>query len=221
MSLKRWCEIATPQKDVLQGTFKQSEFAEDITQVVGGTAPAEYQDAEQFFARTYITEGMRLLLISVAQRLAGQGGAGHPITDRVRRWQDPHAVGRLSPGFSLGTHLPSHRDSAGARQSRYHGSARGPGGGDRRHQALPQSAQNTGQTHHQHPVGRAGLAVSGRGRAHTSGRQRSVRHLARQGDPDGPDSSGRALCHLDGRAGGLHPSARDRQAVQGGRLRQQ
>ena len=74
MSLKPWREIATPHKDVLQGTFKQSEFAADITQVANGTAPAEYLDAEQFFARTYITEGMRLLLISVAQRLAGQGG---------------------------------------------------------------------------------------------------------------------------------------------------
>ena len=74
MSLKPWREIATPHKDVLQGTFKQSEFAADITQVANSTAPAEYQDAEQFFARTYITEGMRLLLISVAQRLASQGG---------------------------------------------------------------------------------------------------------------------------------------------------
>ncbi|RMH92923.1 MAG: ATP-binding protein, partial [Calditrichaeota bacterium] len=74
MSLKPWREIATPHKDVLAGTFKQSEFAADITQVANGTAPAEYQDAEQFFARTYITEGMRLLLISVAQRLASQGG---------------------------------------------------------------------------------------------------------------------------------------------------
>lgn len=74
MSLKPWRAIATPHKDVLQGTFKQSEFAADITQVAEGTASAEYQDAEKFFSRTYITEGMRLLLISVAQRLAGQGG---------------------------------------------------------------------------------------------------------------------------------------------------
>ncbi|MEW8418461.1 MAG: DUF499 domain-containing protein [Candidatus Thiodiazotropha endolucinida] len=74
MSLKPWREIARPHKDVLEGTFKQSEFAADITQVATGTAPAEYQDAEQFFARTFITEGMRLLLQSVAQRLAGQGG---------------------------------------------------------------------------------------------------------------------------------------------------
>ncbi|WP_242518907.1 hypothetical protein [Halochromatium roseum] len=74
MSLKPWREIARPHKDVLHGTFKQSEFAADISQVANGTAPPEYQDAEAFFARTFITEGMRLLLISVAQRLAGQGG---------------------------------------------------------------------------------------------------------------------------------------------------
>lgn len=74
MSLKPWKEIARPHKDVLEGTFKQSEFAADITQVATSTAPEEYQDAEKFFARTYITEGMRLLLISVAQRLAGLGG---------------------------------------------------------------------------------------------------------------------------------------------------
>ncbi|MCE8012942.1 ATP-binding protein [Billgrantia desiderata] len=74
MSLKPWKEIARPHKDVLEGTFKQAEFAADITQVATGTAQEEYQDAEKFFARTYITEGMRLLLISVAQRLAGKGG---------------------------------------------------------------------------------------------------------------------------------------------------
>ncbi|MGF1869690.1 ATP-binding protein [Photobacterium indicum] len=74
MSLKPWREIARPHRDVLEGTFKQAEFAADITQVAIGTAPEEYQDAEKFFSRTFITEGMRLLLISVAQRMAGMGG---------------------------------------------------------------------------------------------------------------------------------------------------
>ena len=74
MSLKPWREIAKPHKDVLEGTFKQSEFAADISQVASGTATPEYQDAAMFFSRTFITEGMRLLLISVAQRLAGVGG---------------------------------------------------------------------------------------------------------------------------------------------------
>ncbi len=74
MALKPWREIAIPHKDVLEGTFKQSEFAADISQVASRTATAEYQDAKMFFSRTFITEGMRLLLMSVAQRLAGQGG---------------------------------------------------------------------------------------------------------------------------------------------------
>jgi len=74
MSLKPWREIAKPHKDVLEGTFKQSEFAADISLVAAGKATEEYQDAQKFFSRTFITEGMRLLLTSVVQRLSGLGG---------------------------------------------------------------------------------------------------------------------------------------------------
>jgi len=74
MSLKPWREIAVPHADVLEGTFQQSEFAADITAVHTGKATREYQDAAAFFERTFITEGMRLLLTSVARRLNGQGG---------------------------------------------------------------------------------------------------------------------------------------------------
>ena len=74
MSLKPWRELVTPHKDVLDGTFKQSEFAADLTQVHKGTAPDDYKDAEKFYARTVITEGMKFLLDSVARRLAGKGG---------------------------------------------------------------------------------------------------------------------------------------------------
>ena len=74
MTIKPWREVAHPHKDVLEGTFKQSEFAADISQVHSGAAQPEYQDPEKFFARTFITEGMRLLLQSVAERLSGQGG---------------------------------------------------------------------------------------------------------------------------------------------------
>lgn len=72
--MKPWREIVLPHPDVLEGTFLQSEFAADITAVATGKAPREYQDAQAFFERTYITEGMRHLLLSVAQRLSGQGG---------------------------------------------------------------------------------------------------------------------------------------------------
>lgn len=74
MTTKPWREVAQPHQDVLEGSFKQSEFAADISQVHGGTATPEYQDAEEFYARTFITEGMRLLLTSVAERLSSGGG---------------------------------------------------------------------------------------------------------------------------------------------------
>jgi len=72
--MKPWREVAVPHSDVLKGTFQQAEFAADITAVHSGKAPPVYQDAAAFFERTYITEGMRLLLTQVAQRLAGRGG---------------------------------------------------------------------------------------------------------------------------------------------------
>ncbi|MBA3013967.1 MAG: ATP-binding protein [Proteobacteria bacterium] len=72
--MKPWREIAVPHPDVLEGTFQQSEFAADITAVRTGTATREYQDAAAFFQRTFITEGMRLLLTQVAHRLNGNGG---------------------------------------------------------------------------------------------------------------------------------------------------
>ena len=73
--MKPWREIAVPHRDVLEGTFLQSEFAADITAVRAGTASREYLDTVAFFERTYITERMRQLLMQVAQRLAGHGGA--------------------------------------------------------------------------------------------------------------------------------------------------
>jgi len=72
--MKPWREVAVPHQDVLEGTFQQSEFAADITAVNTGKASREYQDAAAFFDRTFITEGMGLLLTQVAQRLAGRGG---------------------------------------------------------------------------------------------------------------------------------------------------
>lgn len=72
--LKSWREVARPHKDVLEGTFQQSEFAADISRVANGTATDEYQKPENFYARTYVTEGMQQLLVSVAKRLSGQGG---------------------------------------------------------------------------------------------------------------------------------------------------
>lgn len=74
MTLKPWREVITPHDDVLEGTFEEASFAADLTKVVLGVAPAEYQDPQTFFERTVITEGMSLLLQSVVKRLSGKGG---------------------------------------------------------------------------------------------------------------------------------------------------
>ncbi|MCX4151756.1 MULTISPECIES: ATP-binding protein [Paraburkholderia] len=74
MALKTWREIAIPHEDVLKGTFQQAEFAADISRVHEGSATPEYQNAALFFQRTFVTEGMRLLLDSVVRRLVGKGG---------------------------------------------------------------------------------------------------------------------------------------------------
>ena len=74
MSLKPWREIIVPHADVLNGTFQQSEFAADLTAVQTGRATPEYGNAQAFYERTFITEGMGKLLIQVAQRLNGKNG---------------------------------------------------------------------------------------------------------------------------------------------------
>lgn len=74
MILKPWREIAEPHSDVREGKFQQAEFAADLSRVHARTANEEYQNPVLFFQRTFITEGMRLLLDSVVKRLAGKGG---------------------------------------------------------------------------------------------------------------------------------------------------
>lgn len=74
MSFKPWREVAIPHEDVLKGTFQQAEFAADISRVHDKQAVPEYQDPVLFFQRTFITEGMRLLMDSVIKRLSGNGG---------------------------------------------------------------------------------------------------------------------------------------------------
>jgi uncharacterized protein len=74
MSLKPWREVIAPHPDVLSGTFQQSEFAADLTAVRTGRATPEYGDAQAFYERTFITEGMGKLLTQVSERLNGKGG---------------------------------------------------------------------------------------------------------------------------------------------------
>ncbi len=71
--LTPWREIVSPHADVASGRFDQAEFAADLHEVAKGTADEEYQDPTAFFARTYLTEGLKDLLVGAAQQLSGDG----------------------------------------------------------------------------------------------------------------------------------------------------
>ena len=72
--LKPWRQVIEPHKDVASGRYLQAEFAADLAQVLAGTAEPEYQDPVEFFARTYLTEGLLAMLVSGVKRLTAQGG---------------------------------------------------------------------------------------------------------------------------------------------------
>jgi predicted AAA+ superfamily ATPase len=72
--LAPWRTIITPHRDVAAGQYRQAEFAADLAQVARGEGSPEYVDPGQFFARTYLTEGLRLLLTGALRRLTDTGG---------------------------------------------------------------------------------------------------------------------------------------------------
>jgi len=72
--LAPWREVVTPHPDVASGAFEQAEFAANLQDVYRGRAPSEYADPVDFFARTFLTEGLRGLLVGAARRLSGAGG---------------------------------------------------------------------------------------------------------------------------------------------------
>lgn len=74
-----WREVVEPHQDVATGEFQQAEFAADLAKVHNGSAPSEYRNPREFFARTYLTEGLSTLLIGAAKRLGG--GGGDPVVE--------------------------------------------------------------------------------------------------------------------------------------------
>jgi len=72
--LSSWREIIEPHPDVAQGRYKNAEFAADLSQVARGEGAYEYRDPVEFFARTYVTEGMTSLLEQSLRRICGKDG---------------------------------------------------------------------------------------------------------------------------------------------------
>ncbi|MEZ0000742.1 DUF499 domain-containing protein [Sinorhizobium fredii] len=77
--LMPWREVVEPHQDVATGEFQQAEFAADLAKVHNGSAPSEYRNPREFFARTYLTEGLSNLLVGAAKRLSG--ASGDPVVE--------------------------------------------------------------------------------------------------------------------------------------------
>ena len=69
-----WREVVEPHQDVATGEFQQAEFAADLGKVHNGSAPSEYSNPQEFFSRTYLTNGLSSLLVTAAKRLSNSGG---------------------------------------------------------------------------------------------------------------------------------------------------
>ncbi len=71
-------ETCTPRAEILAGTLPDAIFAADLWDVLTARAHQDYLDPERFFAGTYPTDNLKLLLRDVAERLAGVEG-GNPV----------------------------------------------------------------------------------------------------------------------------------------------
>lgn len=73
--LPAWRNVITPHPDVASGKYQQAEFAADLWRVYKDSANAkEYGNPIDFYQRTYLTQGLRNLLINSLKRINGTGG---------------------------------------------------------------------------------------------------------------------------------------------------
>lgn len=74
--LRPWREVLPPHDDVATGNFHASEFAADLYKVASsGEAGRDYADPVEFFARTYLTAGLRDLIGRSVRRMSGDDNA--------------------------------------------------------------------------------------------------------------------------------------------------
>jgi predicted AAA+ superfamily ATPase len=73
MALKPWYKVVTPREDLREGKpLDAAEFAVHLDQVRDGRAPKVYQNPEQFFERTYLTQNLIQVASEVIRRLSGE-----------------------------------------------------------------------------------------------------------------------------------------------------
>jgi len=85
--MEPWYKVATPRKEVREGrSFNPDEFAIALEQVVAGTAPEDYRDPAQFFARTCFTRALREHASMVLRRLSGRTDNTSPVLTLITQF---------------------------------------------------------------------------------------------------------------------------------------
>jgi len=95
MALPAWWQVTTPHRDIREKSFSEAVFAADLGDVLSGTAPEEYRDPRLFFAKTYLTAGLKNLARNVLERLIS--GRGDPVI----QLQTPFGGGKTHALISL------------------------------------------------------------------------------------------------------------------------
>ena len=85
--MEPWYRVVTARPEVREGrSFSPDEFAIALEQVRAGTAPADYTDPAQFFARTCFTAALTSHSGMVLRRLAGQTAHTAPTLSLVTQF---------------------------------------------------------------------------------------------------------------------------------------
>jgi hypothetical protein len=72
MALKPWYKVVTPREDLRENRpLDASEFAVHLDHVRDHRAPADYQEPQRFFDRTFLTKNLTELAAGVVRRLSG------------------------------------------------------------------------------------------------------------------------------------------------------
>ncbi|RJQ44118.1 MAG: ATP-binding protein [Gaiellales bacterium] len=85
--MEPWYKIATPRKEVREGrSFNPDEFAIHLEQVIAKTAPEDYREPKQFFARTCFTRALREHAGMVLRRLSGESANTAPVMTLITQF---------------------------------------------------------------------------------------------------------------------------------------
>lgn len=85
--MEAWYKVATPRKEVREGrSFNPDEFAIHLEQVIAKTAPEDYRNPKQFFARTCFTRALREHAGMVLRRLSGETVNTTPVMTLITQF---------------------------------------------------------------------------------------------------------------------------------------